>query len=658
VGFSESRLSKERENVLRFYNSEKPYKAHHGDSTYMSSDVYEGVEQMKAQLLETFTKNNRPVSFSAARNETEDAARVRTDYVTDVIFRQNPGFSIFHDTIHDGLMGRAGVCKVWWDVRSRKEAYELNDASKDDLIGFLTQQDAKVDDFDLNEDGETFKRVRLTVTKDISQVKIDVIPPEEFLISPMAVDVDSADLIVHRQNKTISDLIKMGYPKAKVMLLQDNDKIWMQTEPELLARHEITDDLIGTKVLEDGQKARQTCMLYEAYLELDMDGEGTSELFKVDMVGDVVLDKERVDRKPFVCFIPLPEPHKFWGVNYAKLLIPTQTASTYLTRSIINHTLITNNPRWQVVRGAVANPRELMENRFGGIVNVARPDGVIPLPQSGLNPFVFQTINMLQDKRSRLTSVSDLSQGLNGDAVSKQNSQGMVQDLIAVSQIRQKVIARQFAERFLRHLYTMVYQLVLENESREKIVQVAGEWVPIDLTEWPEEADMSVEFALGYGEQEKEAQKWVGIDKYLSQEPGMQGFYPPQKRFGVVSKALLAMGVKNVSDVILSPQQVQPPPPNPMMQADIAVKQADAKVKLANAQAAVMKLQQDAQQMQLEQQDKVAKFQLETRNADAKIQLEQDKLAHKVAVDAAEISLERAAQAVDKLTAVAAPTRS
>jgi len=133
--------------------------------------------------------------------------------------------------------------------------------------------------------------------------------------------------------------------------------------------------------------------------------------------------------------------------------------------------------------------------------------------------------------------------------------------------------------------------------------------------------------------------------------------YPPEKRFNVVKKAMNAMGIKDVTDYILSPDQVQPPPPDPMQQADLAVKHADAQVKLANAQAAAANSQLALQEAQNKQQDQLAKMQLETRRSMADIQLKQDQLAHKVAVDAAELQLQQEAAAAAKLSSMAEPTR-
>jgi hypothetical protein len=655
VGFSESKLSKERERVQRYYDGERPHKAHPGDSGYMSLDVYDGVQDMKSQLLDVFTANSRPVVFNASYGEDPAAAKVRTDYVTDVIFNQNDGYQLFHDTIEEALLSRNAVVKVWWDECISDEYVEMADSSLQEIQSYLAQHpEAELKEIDLDDEGGVaVKRATLKLKKDTSQVRLSLLAGEEFGISPMAESIKSADFCFHRHEMTVSELVKQGYDPAKVKDLQSNDRLWMAMEPEKIARFQPTDDLIGTKINEDGQNAKRVIMVYECYLELDLDDDGSDDgvgpvqLFKVVKAGNAVLDMEPVSHKPFIDFCPLPRPKAYWGHNYAKLLIPTQNARTYLTRSIINHALTTNNPRLQVVKGAVLNPRELMENRFGGIVNVTRPDGILPLPQTGLNPFVFQTIEMLKANKEELTGISDLSQGLNKDAVSKQNSGDMIHELITVSQLRQKIVARNFAERFLRPLNNRVYLLVLENEKREKIVQVAGSWVPVDFSRWPEDTTVSVSFSLGYGEMEKEAMKWAQIGATLGKDPLLAQWYTPQEHHYVAQRALEASGIKDVSSILRPLNAPVQPPPNPMQQADIAMKQADAAAKQATAQAAMKNIELEMARLQSEEKLALAKINLETLKVQSHLQLQEAQLAHKVAVDAA-----------DKLQAEAMPTRS
>ena len=304
-------------------------------------------------------------------------------------------------------------------------------------------------------------------------------------------------------------------------------------------------------------------------------------------------------------------------------LVPIQNAKTYLMRSTLNHAIITNNPRIMVVKGALLNPRELTENKFGGIVNVTRPDGLIPLPQASLNPFIFQAIAMLQSSKETITGISGLSQGLDKDAISKQNSGDMVHELITVSQIRQKIIARNFAENFLRDIYSKVHELVAENEDRAKILRVAGKWAEVDFTQWPEDTLMSVSFSLGYGEQEKEVTKWANLHKYLGSDPSLAANYGPAQKYAVIRAGIEAMGVRDVDTYFLPPDKAQPPPPDPMELAKVDALKADAEVKRATAQAAL-------QGVQVKQQ-----------MHETKAAIDEAKLQHLVAVDAAELELQR-----------------
>src|SRR6516164_804323 len=63
VGWYDSRLSMERQRVLQYYNGELPRRQHEGASSYISTDVYDGVEMLKAQLLEVFAGGDHIAQF-------------------------------------------------------------------------------------------------------------------------------------------------------------------------------------------------------------------------------------------------------------------------------------------------------------------------------------------------------------------------------------------------------------------------------------------------------------------------------------------------------------------------------------------------------------------------------------------------------------------
>ena len=587
--FYSSELSKERQDVMDYYHGIRPAPAHKGNSKYVSMDVFDAVESLKAVLLETFSAGNKIISYEPQTDNDVEAMRIATEYADYVVHRQNDSYEIFSSVIQDGLMARAGVAKVYWDECSEETEEEFHNADLNAVELLTSQED--VSDVKVEHDPETgLFSGTLTRKVDKSQVRVDVIAPEEFLITATATSIAKAQFVAHRTRKTRSELIAAGYDEDLVYRLDDNgDADELSMDPDRLARFKD----IGTGLMnlgeQDNQEQTEHVIVYECYLPIDMDGSGRAKLWKVTMAGDTILDKEEVDRKPFVSFTPLPLPHAFYGTNYGSKVIPTQNARTVLVRGILDHTVITNNPRLMVVKGAVQNPKELLENRVGGLVNVNRPDGIIPLQQSGLNPFVFQTIQLLDDDKEEVTGVSKLSQGLNKDAVSQQNSQAMVENLVSLSQQREKIIARNFANQFLKPLYLEVYRLVLLNEKQTKVVRIAGNFVPVNPQDWDEEVTATVEAHLGYNEQQTEAMKYLTLHTNLSQDPNAQRMYSEQNRYNTYKLAMEKAGFKQIAQLITDPSTLGPAQPDPLKVAEQQLEERKVAVQESVAQTSARK---------------------------------------------------------------------
>ena len=593
VGFWDSSLSKERQRVLNYFNAALPLPANAANSKYVSMDVYDTVESMKAALLETFSSGYNIVEFTPENEDDTRAARIASLYTDYVVFRQNNGYKIFSDIITDGLLARNGVAKVYWDRDIVDQEETFKDTLPQDMDALIakdgvTLKSHTVDPMTGTVSGTISRKV------DRSQVRIDAIPPEEFMISSRAKS-EKNQFMAHRLTKTVSELLKMGVSQAEIDDLPSSTNIESQTE-ENARLQGLSNSLVSMR--KEYQDQVREIRVHECYLELDIEGTGVAKLHKIVVAGDIMIgEPEQVDKVPFLFFVPLPVPHSFFGSNFASKVIPIQNARSILVRGILDHTVITNNPKTIVVKGALVNPKEMIENRVGGVVNVTRPDGIMPYPQAGLNPFVFQTIGLLDADKEDTTGISKLSQGLNKDAVSQQNSEGLVENLVGLSQQRQKIIARNFANTFLIPLYLEVYRLVLENEQKKKIVDLAGDWVEVDVETWIERKDVFSSLKLGYGEQAKEAGKLMQFHTMMKSDPSMVAMYPPQKQYNVLRAMIEKEGVKNVSDYIVKPgtPEWQPPPPDPKGQAEVALLAAQAEATKLKAETAAQKAQHDAQ---------------------------------------------------------------
>lgn len=598
VGWYDSKLSAERTRVKKYYNGELPKRQHLGSSSYVSTDVYDSLESMKSQLLETFAANTEDlVAFPPMGADDVESSRIATEATSYEIFHRNDGYDVFSHAMHDGLDSRVGVTKVFWEKIETHVEETFDNIPMQDAYALTAQEDIVDLEAEAQDPEETIYSGKLKRKRDESKVTLLPVPPEEFLISPRARNLADADFVSHRTLKTKAELKAMGFDAAKVDAIN--------------ADGEQSTDLLGTESIERNtaiaglttdeaiQPELQKVWLFESYVKMDMrDGNGAC-LYKIVHVDNALFSKDEVDRHPFMVFTPLPIPHVFFGNNFALKVVPTQNARTVLTRGVLDHTSITVNPRWGVLQGGLLNPKEMLENRLGGIVNMKRPDAVKALEYANLNPFVFQVLEMLKANKEESTGISALSQGLNKDAISSQNSTALVDNLVSLSQQRQKIIARNFAFGYLIPLYLEVYRLILENADKEKdrIIEVAGNWVPVSIKQWKERTTCKASLHLGYGDRDRETAKYANVYGMLSKDPGIAPMFTPENRYNLICDGLKSAGFKDHSRYLTAPDKVQPPQPDPLKVKELEIKDKTATAALTSAQATVMKTTRQAEQV-------------------------------------------------------------
>lgn len=587
VGWYDSKLSKERERVLNYHNGTWPKRTSDGSSSYISTDVYDSVETLKATLLETFSAGDDIAQFDPDQDMAAGDCRVATAYARYVIFQENPGHELFGGLIHDGLTARVGVAKVYWD-ESAEYSDETFEGLPYDHAHALASHD-EVDEFDGTHDPETNTYAgSLTRKKDTSHTCIDNIAPEEFIIAPRSVSLRKASYCGHRTTKTKADLIDMGYKKSVVEGLASESPNQVDWTLEALARNEP----VESQQADDDpiQKEMEVVLLYESYVRMQIDSKKGVKLYKICHVGDTMLDEpEEVDKAPFITYCPLPIPHLFYGNNFAGRVIPTQNARTVLMRGVLDHTAITTNPRWQVVNGGLMNPREMLENRMGGLVNVRRPDSVTALPQNPLNPYVMNVMELLTANNEKSTGVSALSTGLNKDAISTQNSSALIDNMMKASGQRAKIAARNFAYGFFVPLMIEVVRLGIIHD-KARVIQVAGAPLQVNPQDWTERKTASVSMHLGYGEMDKLAATISTTYEKMAKDPALASLFGPAQRYAMVMDGLKAARLPNATAYLLTPDKALPPPgPDPIKMGELQVKQQLATAAGTQANAATDK---------------------------------------------------------------------
>jgi hypothetical protein len=651
VSWFDSRLAKERERVTRYLNGDLPKRTSEGSSSYVSSDVFDSTEMMRSQLVETFAGGDHIAQFDPDQDMNAEVCRVATEYASYIIFRENDGYNIFNSVIYDGLTARAGVAKVYWEERYTYSEETFEDLSHDEAYGLASQDDVDEFEADESEVGSGIYSGTLTRKKDCSRVCIDTIAPEEFLIEPLATSILLATYVGHRTPKTKAELIEMGFDKHKVMNLPADDAKELQFSPEVLAR---TRSVNGEgKTDEPIQDELEYVVYYESYVRMQIDAVKGVRLYKVCHAGNTLLDKpQEVDKAPFLAYVPLPIPHVFYGNSFAARVIHTQNARTVLFRGVLDHTAITTNPRWAVVNGGLLNPRELLDNRLGGVVNVRRPDSVKAFEQNPLNPYVFNVLEKLTENNDKSTGISALSQGLNKDAISTQNSKGLVDNMMKASGQRQKVMARNFAYGFLVPLMIEVIRLAILNEKKEKVIEVAGGPLTVNAQSWTERRTCTVSAHLGYGEKDNAAMELTQGYEMMAKDQGLGTMFGQKQRFELLHDVAKLKGFNRFS-AYLDPN-APPPGPDPLKTREL-----DIKEKVADATVAGVGIkQQDASRLyaldQMKVQQHGQEMALSALDHDRTNDRQDAETASRIQVDHAQLEIEREGLDVERLKAAAA----
>jgi len=115
IGFdNDDELSANREKALEYAKGEMDdVKSLPNRSSAVSTDLADALETIKPDLMEVFTGGDDVATFRPHGLEDEAGAAQETDYVNHVLYNENPGWRIVYTIIHDALLTKIGVVKVW-----------------------------------------------------------------------------------------------------------------------------------------------------------------------------------------------------------------------------------------------------------------------------------------------------------------------------------------------------------------------------------------------------------------------------------------------------------------------------------------------------------------------------------------------------------------
>jgi len=660
--YANSEVGHQRDKAHRYYYGEPMGNEVRGRSHHVSRDVFDAVEAVKAMMLETFSADKNICRFDPQSSDDVNTARLATAWTNYNFYRQNNGHKILADVIHDALVAKTGVVKRYWKADYKYDMEEFEQFSENEFNLMLSAPDVEL--VELVEEsvevldeqtGTAYSQLVFSGTTkrriDTSKVCVETVEPEDFLINPRAKTVEDSDFCSHRMARTRGELLSEGFEEDVVAKLDNDDTF---KEDGSLGRDSIDSNRADNFGSNDS-KDREYVTLYESYIKRYDPEINACVYYKCLHSRRVMLDMELVSEMPFRTFTPFPLPHRFYGMSLADQLCDLQKTMSSLKRGVVDHLMLTTTSRWVANLSLVKNPRDLLDNRVGAVVDVMSPNPesvVRPLPTPQLNSNVYAAIENFEQEKEQRSGSSRMSRGMDTTAVSKQNSSDLINTFMNASNRRIMVMCRNFAENFLKPLMQDIYRLGVEYENETAMLQLDGEFQPATPSALGDRTEMTVAVALTPEEQANEAQMLLSLDQQFSmnpQDPSVGGLYGPQQRHALLSRAFDLLNIKDGASFLQDPndpafQQQQ----QQMQQQQQEMQARQEEIEKFNAgmtarQVSVLEgqLELDVVKEQNRMILELEKQEFTEEEKEARLMLDTEKHLHDIERDQAELEIER-----------------
>ena len=621
VDFIDNWISPVRATATKYYRGEPFGDEEEGRSQVVSMDVRDTVQAIMPSLMRIFHGSERTVEFAPNGPEDVAAAEQATAYVNFIMNRDNDGFLVTHSAFKDALIRKVGIIKAYWDDQTKFETHDLTGIDDAGLAAIAADPAAEIEVVASQPMGEPqmnpmtgaimpppmMHSIRVTYVHPDGRVKIEAVPPEEFLISREAKSVDEADFVAHRRIVTVSELVAMGYDQDDVEgLASAHDD--MNTNVERYTRN----SALTNEMNERNDPAMRKVLYVESYIRVDYDQDGIAELRKICTAGDgkKILANEPVAIAPFATFCPDPEPHDFFGMGIFEAVADIQRIKSSIMRNTLDSLAMSIHPRVAIVEGMV-NVDDVMNTETGAIIRQRAAGQVQPMTMPFVGQQAFPVLQYMDELKEARTGISKASAGLDAGAL-QSSTAAAVQATVSAAQQHIELIARIFAETGMKRLYKLILDIVTTHQDRERMVRLSNAFVPIDPRVWNTNMDVVINVGLGRGTDQERMMMLRQIGEMQKEAMQTMGAQNPLTDMGKLSNTLKAMtelaGFKDASQFWNDPAEFQPPP--------------DADKPDINEQL----IQVQIQQIQADIQKKAAELDLEMKKAQMIDDRERDKL--------------------------------
>lgn len=633
LGVEDGELSNDRATAMDHYHG-RPYGNEvEGRSAVVSKDLAETVDWAMPAIMRVFTQSGNLAEFDPVGPEDEQSAQQESDYVNQVVMKDNSGFLLLYDAIKDTLLLKNGYVKHYWEDSEKVSEEEYSGLTLDELTKLLSDLEADGAEVKIKGQEESvidiggmplsIYDVELQIKRKKGRCCIEAVPSEEVRVSRRCRgSLQSSPFTEHVTRKTRSDLIEMGMSREFVYNLAawDSD----DNDGEVRARDSLSDesDSIGSSVIDRSTDEIEYC---EAYLKVDWDGDGIAELRKVVTAGGKIPPgkewNEAIEAVPMSGFAAKRVPHRHIGESLDDELADLQEIKTTLFRQVLDNIYLTNNNQW-VVNERV-NLADFMQSLPGGVKRVRGMDPVSgsyePVMSTPIINQILPVIDLVDGIKETRTGINRATTGLDPDILKQSTKGAFMENLNRASQ-KIEMITRMLAETGIKEMVQQVHAILNRHQDKARVVQMRGKWVPINPQEWRERTDLTVRVGIGTGNEDEKREKLVLLAS-AQEKLAQLGMVGPQQAYNLFSDFAETMGFQMPEKYAMSPDSPEfqramanrKEQGNPLAEAEQIKAQANMQIASAKMQ---MEGQVKAMQSQHQQQIEMLNLQFKAQQAD------------------------------------------
>ena len=468
-----------------------------GGSEAVSEDVSDMVEALMATLMPIFG-SDIPVEFEPIGPGDEENATAESDAVSNVLIEQNNGWVVLAEAIKDALLLRNATIKVWIEDQIDVERRTFTEITDDQLAEFLAAIPPGITTTVTSRKGQ---KASLKFTKVTKIPRVKAIQQAHFLVDPNHdnIFIQDAFFIAERKFSSRSELLRAGFSKAKVQELpaftQDTDVDSTASNIEGISQ-ELSRPTHDSDVIE----------WYEAYMRIDLTGDGEAQLTKFDWSNDRILKKSPAAFIPYATGTAWLVPHRYSGLSvYDKLQQVTDIKSRVLQQYLDN--LVTNNTARTAVNENTVNIDDLLTGRSNAVVRNDGPPGddLLPFPTNDTGQSSQSLLNYMDTVRDQRAGAALSLQQPEDQLVRSNISAASADRQMSAGEQQAAMVARTLAETLIRSTFLLLHETLRTQFPEQMMLNRSGQWIPVSPSQWPQRSRVNVKVGLSPAERNRKA---------------------------------------------------------------------------------------------------------------------------------------------------------